>query len=207
MLMQLRDDIELVTLERMIEKYSLMLEKSLKEGRWQDLFNENPFILSMAFGCPIIKVQGQASVGGRKISGAGDKITDFLTKNTLTNNMALIEIKTPQEKLLNKKPYRDSVFTPSSGLSGAINQALDQKYKLQKDITSLKEASRQYDLEAYAVHCALIIGKTPEDLDQQKSFELFRRNSKDVEIITFDELLEKLILLRTFLSSGAIGEN
>jgi len=61
-------------------KYEEMLNKRLREGDWQSLFNENPFILSMAFSCPIIKLQDQSSVGGRKISGSGDKITDFLAK-------------------------------------------------------------------------------------------------------------------------------
>jgi hypothetical protein len=34
---------------------------------------------------------------------------------------------------------------------------------------------------------------------QRKSFELFRGNSRNIVIITFDELLEKLRQLRTFL--------
>ncbi len=204
-LLKLRDDIELVTLEQLIEKYEKMLGKRLSEGHWQALFNENPFILSMAFGCPIIKVQDQASVGGRKISGSGDKITDFLAKNSMTNNTAIIEIKTPQE-LLTGKEYRDSVYSPSVALSGSLNQALDQKYKLQKNIASIKETSRIYDVETYAVHCALIIGQMPDDLEKQKSFEIFRRNSRDVEIITFDELLEKLKLLHTLLSTNEVEE-
>jgi hypothetical protein len=40
----------------------------------------------------------------------------------------------------------------------------------------------------------------PSDEDQQKSFELYRGNSKDVEIVTFDELLNKLKELSTFLN-------
>jgi Shedu protein SduA, C-terminal len=202
-LLKLREDIELVTLEQMIEKYDQMLKKRLSEGNWQAFFNENPFILSMVFGCPILMVQDQASVGGRKLSGSGDKITDFLAKNSMTNNTAIIEIKTPQELLVGKE-YRENVYSPSVALSGSLNQALDQKYKLQKNIASIKEASRIYDIETYAVHCALVIGKMPDNLEKQKSFEIFRRNSRDVEIITFDELLEKLKLLHTLLSTNEV---
>jgi len=199
-LVKLRDDIELVTLDRLIEKFGEMLGKNLPEARWQKLFNDNPFILNLAFSYPIIKIQDQAHVGGRKFSGDGDKIADFLVKNGISNNAALFEIKSPSAKLLNCKPYRENVYTPSSDLAGAINQMLDQRNKFQKEIASLKETSRIYDLESYAVHGVLIIGKTPLDVDQQKSFELFRGNSKDIVIITFDELLEKLSLLRGFLS-------
>ena len=181
-----------------------MLGKRLSENRWQKLLNENPFILSMAFGCPVLKMQDHASVGGIKFSGLGNKITDFLAKSSMTNNAAVIEIKTPQTKIIGKN-YRDSVFTASSDFSGAINQALDQRYKLQKNVASIKEESRIYDIETYAVHCVLIIGTLPEELDKQKSFEMFRRNSKDVEIITFDELLEKLRLLHALLSSNEEG--
>lgn len=201
-LAKLRGDIELVTLESLIRRYEKMLGTKLVEGRWQEFFNENPFVLNMAFGYPIIKVRDQASVGGRKLSGDGEKITDFLVKNSLTNNTAIFEIKTPQTAILNKTPFRDGVFTPSADLSGSINQALDQKYQFQRQIAQIKDNTRLYDIESYAVHCCLVIGKTPEGDDQKKSFELFRRNSKDVEIVTFDELLEKLRQLNAFLRTA-----
>jgi hypothetical protein len=201
-LAKLRGDIELVTLEALIKRYEEMLGEKLAEGRWQDFFNENSFILNMAFGYPVIKVRDQASVGGRKLSGDGEKITDFLVKNSLTNNTAIFEIKTPQTAILNKTPFRDGVFTPSADLSGSINQALDQKYQFQKQIAQIKDNTRLYDIESYAVHCCLVIGRAPDGDDQKKSFELFRRNSKDVEIVTFDELLEKLKQLSIFLRAA-----
>ena len=200
-LAKLQDDIELVTLETLIARYEEMITKKLGEDRWQNFLNENPFILSLAFGYPIIKVQGQASVGGRKISGTGEKIADFVVKNSMTNNTAIIEIKTPQKKLLNIRPYRDGVYTPSSELSGPINQVLDQKYQFERAIAQIKEKSKIYDIETYSVHCCLIIGKMPSDESRRKSFEIFRRNSKDVEVVTFDELLKKLKELLTFLTS------
>ncbi len=201
-LAKLYGDIELVTLEALIKRFEGMLGKKLVERRWQEFFNENPFILNMAFGYPVIKVRGQASVGGRKLSGDGEKITDFLVKNSRTNNAAIIEIKTPQTAILNKKHYRDGIFTPSVDLSGSINQALDQKYQFQKQFAQIKDNTQLYDIESYAVNCCLVIGRTPDGYDRKKSFELFRRNSKDVEIVTFDELLEKLKQLLVFLRSA-----
>jgi len=201
-LIKLRTNIEVGTLKRLIEKFKEMLGKKRSEAHWQKLFNDNPFILNLAFGYPIITIQDQAHVGGRKFSGAGEKITDFLVKHGISNNAALFEIKTPTTKLLNKRPYRENLYAPSSDLAGAINQMLDQIHKFQKEIATLKENARIHNLESYAVHGVLIIGKTPQDVDQQKSFELFRGNSKDIAIITFDELLEKLKLLHGFLSSN-----
>jgi hypothetical protein len=71
------------------------------------------------------------------------------------------------------------------------------------NIARIKENSRIFDIESYAVHGVLVIGTTPADRDQQKSFELFRGNSKDITIITFNELLGKLKSLHDFLSSRA----
>lgn len=201
-LAKLQGDIELVTLDALIARFEDMLGKSLNEDRWQAFFHENPFILHMAFGYPVIKVQDQASVGGRKLSGKGEKITDFLVKNALTNNTALFEIKTPQTEVLAKTTYRDGVYPPSKDLSGSMNQALDQRYQFQREVTAIKDKSRLWDIESYAVHCCLIIGRTPTDADKQKSFELFRRNSKDVSVVTFDELLEKLKQLKVFLTQA-----
>ncbi len=200
-LTKLQGDIELVTLDALIDRFEEMLGKKVAEDRWQEFFNENPFILNMAFGYPVTKVQDQASVGGRKLSGAGEKIIDFLVKNSLTNNTAIFEIKTPHTQVLNKLPFRNGVYTPSSDLSGSINQALDYKHQFQKQVAAIKDNSQLYDIESYAVHCCLIIGQTPDGDDQKKSFELFRRNSKDVEIITFDELLGKLKQLRSFIAA------
>jgi hypothetical protein len=199
-LLQLRNDIELVTLEALITKFEEMLGRNLQEGQWQRLFNENPFILNLAFGYPVTKIRDQAHVGGQTLSGSGATITDFLVKNGINNNIALFEIKTPQSSLLSKTPYRNLLYSPASDLVGAISQMLDQKYELQKSIATIKDNSKIHDIESYAVHGVLIIGTTPEGPDRQKSFELFRANSKDVSVFTFDELLSKLKLILRFLS-------
>jgi hypothetical protein len=199
-LLQLKNDLELVSLEALIAKFDEMLGKTLVENQWQKLFNENPFILNMVFGYPVVKIRDQAHVGGQTLAGSGSTITDFLIKHKMSNNIALFEIKTPQTSLLNKTAYRGGLYSPASDVVGAISQILDQKYELQKSIASIKESSRQYDIESYAVHGVLIVGRMPADPDRLKSFELFRANSKDVAVFTFDEVLEKLKLLLRFLS-------
>ncbi|QVI74889.1 Shedu immune nuclease family protein [Pseudomonas syringae] len=200
-LAKLQDEIELVTLEILIKKYEEKLKKITVESEWQNFFDSNKFILTMAFGYPIVQILGQASVGGGQLIGGGSKFADFISRNSQTNNAAIFEIKTPGTPLLNRAPFRGKVYSATKEFTGAIVQILDQKYQLAKNLPILKSNDRDLMLEAYAVHCCLIIGSTPKDLDEQKSFELFRRNSREVEIITFDELLEKLKQLHSFLSS------
>ena len=197
-LVQLQSDLELANLEGFIDRFRGMLKKGHSESDWQKFFDMNPLILSLAFGCPVIKVGQQASVGGRKLFGGGEKICDFLMKHKTTNNAAVIEIKTPRANLVTRE-FRSGVFSPSGVLAESIVQTLDQRYQFQRDISGIKDRSRIRDIETYAVQCCLVIGILPEGEDEKKSFELFRGNSKDVQILTFDELLDKLIQLRDLL--------
>ena len=197
----LKKDIELVTLEDLIERYQEMMRVRLPESSWQEFLDANSFILGLAFGYPVVKVRGQASVGGHKLSGKGETIADFLVKNSLTDNSAIIEIKTPQTKVLSKSAYRGEIYPPSGDLVGAVNQALSQKHNFEREIARIKDNSRIHDIESYSVRCCLVVGTMPSDEGQKRSFELFRGNSKHVEIVTFDELLEKLKGLRDLLTS------
>ena len=104
----------------------------------------------------------------------------------------MIEIKTPETKLLGRE-YRN-VYTISSELSGAINQLLSYKDEIQKNYyTVLRDETSQL----INPKCILIIGKL-NDLNMNErgknSFEIFRRDLKDIEIVTYDELFGKIEL-------------
>jgi hypothetical protein len=107
-LLKFHRDIELVTLEQLIERIEAFMGTKKPEQVWQQLFLDNPFILTLAFGLPIVALRGQVSVGGRTFAGAGDKIADFLYRNGLTDNVTLLEIKTPETKVLGSV-YRGGV--------------------------------------------------------------------------------------------------
>ena len=199
-LIRLNHEIELVTLEQLIRQLEGRILTKSPEAKWQRFFVDNPFILSLAFGLPIVAVGERASVGGRTFSGGGEKIADFLFKNRITDNLTLVEIKTPHTKLTGKE-YRGGVYAPASDLVGGINQALDQRHKIQAELNALKANSEKYDLQSYAIKCVVVAGTSPVVQDQKKSLELFRNNLHDVLVITFDELVEKLRNLHRFLSA------
>ena len=195
------EELDLLSLEELISKSEKLIDKKSSEDDWQKLFSDNPHILSMLFGYPIMKIREQASIGGRNIEGKGDKITDFLVKNNLTGNVGIVEIKKPKTSILNNRSYRGGVYSVSSELSGSVAQLLDQKYKFQKEISMIKDNSGIYDMESYAIDCILIIGVMPEEKEQKKSFELYRHNLRDIKVITFDEVIGKLKILFQALSS------
>jgi hypothetical protein len=203
--LKLHREIELVSLDRLIREFEDALDKNQNEDYWQTFFDGNAFALQQVFGAPMVSVQSKATVGGGGFSGSGDKIADYLFKNSLTNNIALVEIKKPGTPLLNGREYRAGVFGASNELNAAVTQVLDQAYRLTSNLPVLKQSSRQWDLESYAVSCFVVAGRTPaiDEPDRQKSFELYRANSRSVTIVTYDEILERLKLLREFLSPQA----
>ena len=111
-----------------------------------------------------------------------------------------MEIKTPATKLLGAK-YRGT-YRPSLELSGAVMQVLDYRRTLSKNLTSIVEGT-SHRLSAFAPKCVVVIGNGTLELDndlKRGAFELFRSNSKDVEIVTYDELFRKLEVLASLFS-------
>lgn len=165
------------------------------EEFWQKLFKSNAWILAQVFSQPMFIFKDKAYVGGKSFDNQGGQLVDFMYKNNLTENAALIEIKTPATKLLSNQ-YRDNVYSVSGDLSGSINQILSYKEDLQINIDNLNRGSKQ-KLHPFNPKCILIIGSFEmEKLNavQHKSFEIFRSNLKSLEILTFDELFGKIEL-------------
>jgi hypothetical protein len=204
---QLQKDIEVVSLDKLIEAVGDHITRNCNEGAWQTLLELNPFILTMLFGQPIVLLQPSAFVGGQTLAGTGTKISDFLTKNSLTNNAALVEIKRPKTQILANKEYRGGVFAPSNELMASVSQVLDQRLKLVTGIAQTRYNSTVKDLEVSAVECIVVAGRTPNTEATVRSLELFRSSLKDVRIITFDELLEKLQILRELLAGERYVSN
>ncbi len=169
------------------------------EAFWQEFFSDNPWIISQVFTSPVVIMQHQAYVGGKGVDNTGGKIVDFIYRNKLTDNIVLVEIKTPKTELVASQ-YRGEIYASSSKLSGAISQVLAYKDSIQKNFYSLAHKSDTHFC-SFNPRCALIVGHT-ESLDNKEkeaSFELFRAELKDVDIITFDELFAKTELLLQLL--------
>lgn len=201
-----RDHLAIAYLNGSIAEYEKMLaDNNLQEKAWQDFFTKNPMILSMVFAYPSIIVQDNAYLGGTAVSREGADFADYLVKNKLTNNTAVVEIKKPTTQIFGNNPYRGSVYAPSKDLAGGISQVFDYKHSLQTNIANLthdEENPEIRNIKSYAVHCYLVIGMTPTDANREKSLEFVRGNSRDVTIVTFDELLDKLKILRDALLLG-----
>jgi len=179
------------------------------ESKWQQFFKKYSWIFSQLFSFPVLIFEDEAFVGGKNIQNKGGKFADFIYRNKLTNNIVFIEIKTHNTSILNKGAYRgDDVYSISKSLSGGLNQVLNQKENFQHEFYSLKVKNKNEEFESYNPKCLIVIGQvsklTPEKIE---AFELIRSNSKDVEIITFDEVLEKIKGLQSIMTNSDLTES
>ncbi|MCJ9755897.1 DUF4263 domain-containing protein [Agrobacterium sp. SHOUNA12C] len=210
-LLELSREIEVVSLEMIIEKMTAMMEKDHAESVWQKFLSKNPFILRLAFGLPIMVFGEQVAVGGVRFENKGGKLADFVVKTGAFGNLAIVEIKTTSTVLIEPKHYRLGLHAPTKELSGGVNQVLDQRYMLSREIDTRKVNAQEYEVWTYAVKCFVIAGRTitdPNNLLQEakrKSFEFYRHNLVDVTVLTFDELLEKLRALLLFLKPAELA--
>lgn len=212
---RLRFDIDLVTLEQLINRFQNALNsepRAENETLWQEFFRENIFALQQLFSAPISYVGEQINVRLPALNGSGLRKPDFLLANTVSRVAHLVEIKTPSTKLLKSKAYRGrdgaEVYSCSSDLTGAVAQLLAQMESATTDLKSILSNTHDApELETGTVQGALIIGKLRSlSRVEQQSFLRFRTNLHGINIITFDEVLERLKILREALRADNLTD-
>jgi hypothetical protein len=96
---------------------------------------------------------------------------------------------------LNKKSYRQKLYTPTSELTGAVTQVLSYRTELMKGIET-KRTKDGSTLGSQLPRCVVVAGNSDEEFKDKsefrESFELYRTGLRDVEIITYDELFRKV---------------
>lgn len=205
-LTKLQRDIEVVNLEQLIDSFKKEMKKNRREAYWQKFFELNIFSLQLVLGGPTIFVSPQVSIGPEERFPGNRKIADYLLHHTVTGNVNIVEIKKPSTKLLRKREYREGVFGIQGEIDEAITQVLDQALSIahNEQPTKLRLDART-GWTASSPRCFVIAG-TMDELDtdeKRKSFELYRGNLSAVRLITFDEILDQMVALHSFLTASS----
>jgi hypothetical protein len=159
------------------------------------------WVFSQLTGSPVVLLQEKAYVGGKGISNTGGGQVDYLLANELTENVALVEIKTPGAALCDDDEYRNRAYPPGEDVVGGVMQVLTYRDTFLREIQNLRKDTETF--QAYDPRCYLIVGQIPslgEDADPVRSFELFRAAQSGVRILTFDEVRARLKGIREALS-------
>ncbi len=186
-------------IDQALEIWKVDKNNSHEVSFWQKFLKDNPWILSQVFPAPYAIFENEFYVWWHYSGSLSwSKKTDFWYKSLYFWNTAIIEIKTPTTNLVSKNLYgtRKWIYPMSDDLIGAISQVLNQKDLLQKDYL---QNNAEKDFKVWNPKIILIVWSNESEKmnkDQIACFELFKNSNKDIDIITFDELFEKISLLR-----------
>jgi len=168
--------------------------ENASEEYWQKLFENCPAVISQMFPRHVIQYGKKAYVGGKSITNSGGSVVDFVYLNPATNNVVLVEIKTPKTRLLGKQ-YRQNAYAPGDEITGSIAQILNYRDSLVKEYNALSRSDPDSPFTAFSPKCVVIAGNIGAELDstaKMRSFELFREELRSVELISYDELFDKV---------------
>ena len=167
----------------------------------QYFFNKNPWIFGYGLDYRFMGIlQKEFSASGTEADGSGQVNGDFLIGDKKFT--IFVELKKPDTPLFKNSTARSGTWKLSTDLMEAKSQILEQKasgqIKIEKE-TIHDSSGNEIKQKSYDSKVILILGnwdqiKNDVDLVKQtkiKTFELFRRDSRNVEIITFDELFER----------------
>ncbi|MEZ2775020.1 Shedu immune nuclease family protein [Acinetobacter pseudolwoffii] len=178
------------------------LDKSNLEKVWQHFFETNEWIFGYGLDYKFQAIlQREVHLNTPCLDQTNAVLADFLLGDKKFTTF--VEIKRPDTQLFAKSLNRSGCWRLSSDLYDAHSQILEHKacgqIKLQMGSVNYNNNGETIAQNSYDSKTILIIGNWSEiDTDnkknqeiKKKTFELFRQNSKNVEIITFDELYDR----------------
>jgi len=179
------------------------------EAVWQRFLEENPWILGISLAGQLLTSWDDAKleqvVAGFSIAGEGKRTDALLRTSGHIRSFVFAEIKHHETDLLEAKEYRSGCWAPSYHLAGGVTQVQQTMHLAARQIgerlPDTDETGAETGEATYLIRprSFLILGR----LDQlhgpqggvhrakQRSFELYRRNLYEPEVITFDELLAR----------------
>lgn len=172
-----------------------------EEKVWQFFLEKNEWIFGYGLDYRFQTIlQREAHLSDAELDGSNTVIADYLLGDKLFTTF--VEIKKPSTSIFGKVKNRSNAWSLSEDLINSVSQILEQKasglIKLEKN--QFNKNGQLIQQKAYDSKVVLIIGhwkeleKSANDLEKEvkkKTFELFRRDSRSVEIITYDELYDR----------------
>jgi hypothetical protein len=198
---ELHHDIYAVAAKRKaLAEFEAKLGTKAPEVEWQAFFEENQWIFGHGLHYISLEKASKtltARTTGNEFDRPGKTADALLRTRAEISQFVLVEIKKDSTDLLRQSAYRPGCWGVSDEVSNAVTQVHKTAFEFGRSRfrTVLKDAEgNDTDQSAYTVEprSFLIVGNTSELMgndDKIACFELYRRNIRSPEILTFDELL------------------
>jgi hypothetical protein len=177
------------------------------EREWQDFFERQPWVFGYGLDYRIMRTfDREMTVSGGGTDNRERPVVDFLM--SFKDYIVLVEIKRPDTPIFRVRQggggSRAGTRAFSADFTGAVSQILEQKAEWLAFAGSgehfTRDGTRRLEARTRNAKTILVIGSRGEfeatgDLRAAQvlrdTFELFRRETRSIDIVTFDELLER----------------
>jgi len=181
-----------------------MVSGDWTEAQWQDFFDREQWVFGYGLDYRVMRqFDREMTIGAGGTDNQNKPVADFLM--SFTDYTVLVEIKRPDTLIF--KPSRGGragTWEFSSDFMGAVSQIIEQKAEwsvfAQMGEHYDKAGCRRLTARTKNARSILVIGSRQEFTASQDArganvkrdtFELFRRECRSIDILTFDELLER----------------
>lgn len=178
--------------------------KAWSERQWQDFFDKQQWVFGYGLDYRVMRPFDREMVVGSGGTDNQNKPTvDFLMN--FTDYTVLVEIKKPNTAIFRQsRGGRAGTWEFSSEFTGAVSQIVEQKAEwsafAQTGEHNNKAGTERLTASTKNAKSILVIGSKAEFSRSKNvrdgrvmrdTFELFRREMRSIDIVTFDELLER----------------
>jgi len=169
------------------------------EAEWQAFFERNSWIFGHGLNYVFLGKIGEkleTRTTGASFNRPGKRTDGFLRTRAEISQYVLVEIKKSNTELLQNSPYRPGCWSVSNELSAAVTQSQKTTFEFTRDHfrDELKDdlgnntGNIVYAVEPKNFLVVGNLGQLKGNDDRVACFELYRRNIRSPEILTFDEL-------------------
>ncbi|NZD64919.1 DUF4263 domain-containing protein [Rhizobium sp. WYCCWR 11290] len=185
-----------------LKEFAEKLTERRAEPEWQAFFEKNTWIFGHGLNYLFLEKVSkklETVTSGQVFDAAGKRADGLMHTRAEISQYVLIEIKRDTTELLHHDPYRSGCWAVSQELSSAVTQVQKTAFEFSRNrFRDRRKDSQGNDLDShiYAIEprSYLIAGNSTQLLgndDKITCFELYRRNVRSPEIITFDELFHR----------------
>jgi hypothetical protein len=204
--------------KRYQNKYEEQMTGEGEEAVWHHFLKKHHWFLGLNVDIRFIRdLINESNVGVQNTEGRGSPYADFIGISDYTT---LIELKTPNTDIFTqtrRKTARANTWSFSNEFIDGISQCLGQKFdwdkfSKSKDLILEGQVLDQNEHRTVDPKAIFIIGDKNRELPagsrerdvllKRDTFQRFRRNSRNVEVITFDELYERAEFIVRDRTSG-----
>ncbi|MCZ7595251.1 MAG: DUF4263 domain-containing protein [Hyphomicrobium sp.] len=187
-----------------------VFEREIKKGvwserEWQDFFEQESWVFGYGLDYRIMRTfDREMTVSGGGTNNRDRPVVDFLL--SFTDYTVLVEIKRPDTLIFSsgRGASRAGTRAFSTAFTSSVSQILEQKAEWLAFASSgehfTRDGTQRLEARTRNARTILVIGSRAE-FDRagdarsaqvlRDTFELFRREARSIDILTFDELLER----------------